>query len=95
MSDGAVAAPPAASARPASPLLRVWRPATWVALLLATTAVLALAWPIAPQDGDLWYHLTSGRYIARHHALPRQAFFSVLPASPRWADYYWLFQVVV
>ena len=67
----------------------------WGAVLLAAIAIGALAWPIFPHDGDLWYHLASGRFIAEHHALPKTAFFSVLPAAAGWVDYYWLFQLVV
>ncbi len=67
----------------------------WVVLLFAVTAAGVFAWPLFPADGDLWYHLASGRWIAVHHALPRTAFFSVLPAARGWADYYWLFQLLV
>lgn len=67
----------------------------WAAVLLATIAVGAAAWPIFPHDGDLWYHLAGGRFIAQHHALPKTAFFSVLPAAAGWVDYYWFFQLVV
>lgn len=67
----------------------------WGAVLLASIAIGAAAWPIYPADGDLWYHLASGRFIAQHHALPKTPFFSVLPAAAGWVDYYWLFQLVV
>jgi hypothetical protein len=66
----------------------------WAAVLFALTAVGVAAWPIFPHDGDLWYHLASGRWIAGHHALPSTAFFSVLPAAAGWVDYYWLFQLL-
>src|SRR4029079_7732582 len=61
-------------------------------LLFASITIGALAWPIFPHDGDLWYHLASGRFIAQHHALPNTPFFSVLPAAAGWVDYYWFFQ---
>jgi hypothetical protein len=67
----------------------------WGAVLLASIAIGAAAWPIFPHDGDLWYHLASGRFIAQRHALPTTAFFSVLPAAAGWVDYYWLFQLLV
>lgn len=67
----------------------------WVVLAFAVVAIGAAAWPIFPADGDLFYHLASGRWIAEHHTLPATAFFSVLPAAAGWADYYWLFQLLV
>jgi len=70
-------------------------PRLWAAVLVASIAIGAAAWPIFPHDGDLWYHLASGRFIAQHHALPKTAFFSVLPAAAGWVDYYWFFQLVV
>lgn len=58
-------------------------------------AILVMRFPIVAMDFDLWYHLLGGTYILSHQALPTQAFFSYLPDSGRWVDYYWLFQVIV
>jgi len=53
-------------------------------------------WPIVADDTDLWYHLTGGRYILEHHALPMDSSFISFLAPPRpFIDYYWLFQVLV
>lgn len=72
---------------------------SWRIGLLSTSllglAFLVLRFPIMAMDYDLWYHMLGGTYILLHHALPTEAFFSYLPASERWVDYYWLFQVLV
>ncbi len=64
-------------------------------LFIGGLSFLVLRFPIVALDFDLWYHLLGGTYILTHHALPTQAFFSYLPNSDRWVDYYWLFQVIV
>lgn len=57
--------------------------------------VLLLRWPIIAGDSDLWYHLSGGRYILAHGALPHDSYFSFLEPPKTWIDYYWLFQVLV
>jgi len=54
-----------------------------------------IRWPITAGDTDLWYHLTGGRYLFTHHAIPTQSFFSFISPPRTWVDYYWLFQAVV
>ncbi|MBI3996410.1 MAG: hypothetical protein HY352_02000 [Candidatus Omnitrophica bacterium] len=66
-----------------------------VAAFILINLVFYLAWPIIAGDTDLWYHLTAGRYIAQHHAIPHESFFSFLQPPRQYIDYYWFFQVLV
>jgi tetratricopeptide (TPR) repeat protein len=66
----------------------------FLALFGLAVAVSLVRWPIVAVDTDLWYHLSAGRFIAEHHALPQEAFFSFLRPSPHWLDYYWLAQLL-
>lgn len=72
-----------------------WCPLLPVAAFILSSLVFYLAWPIIAGDTDLWYHLTGGRYIAQHHAIPYDSFFSFLQPPRPYIDYYWLFQVLV
>lgn len=55
-----------------------------------------LGWPVTGLgDTDLWYHLSGGRYFARHHLIPDSGFFSFQAANREWTNYYWLFQLLV
>ena len=56
---------------------------------------LLLWWPITLTDTDLWYHLTSGRYLFEHRAIPHDSFFSFVEPPRAWSDYFWLFQGLV
>ena len=69
-------------------------PLAFLALFGLAVAVSLVRWPIVAVDTDLWYHLSAGRYIAEHRALPHEAFFSFLRPSPHWLDYYWLAQIL-
>jgi len=71
-----------------------WLPAAFLALFGLAVAIGLARWPIVAVDTDLWYHLSAGRWIAAHRAVPQEAFFSFLRPSPRWLDYYWLAQVL-
>jgi len=57
--------------------------------------VAMFQWPIVAGDTDLWYHLSGGRYIVEHRALPTTSFFSFLLPPRPWVDYYWGFQALV
>ena len=69
-------------------------PAAFLLLFGLAVAVSLARWPIVAVDTDLWYHLSAGRWITEHRALPQEAFFSFLRPSPHWLDYYWLAQVL-
>ncbi len=75
--------------------LRVRLPLPYLAALFAVHAYLFLRWPIQAVDTDLWYHLESGRYIWTHHVIPHTSYFSFISPVRQWADYYWLFQVLI
>ena len=72
-----------------------WCPFLPVAAFILINLLLYMSWPIIASDTDLWYHLTAGRYIAQHHAIPYESFFSFLQPPRPYLDYYWLFQVLV
>lgn len=62
----------------------------WGAALAA--ALPAVVFPVF--NPDLFWHLSAGRWIAAHHALPRADFLSSsMPGAP-WLDFEWLSQVV-
>lgn len=67
----------------------------YVLLLYGLSVFYLIRWPVIAGDTDLWYHLTGGRYLFEHHAIPHDSFFSFLSPPRAWVDYYWLFQVVV
>ena len=79
------------------PLLKPFPPPSVVYLVLFfLLACGSLAsFPIVPGDTDLWYHLSGGRYILEHLAIPRDSFFSFVSPPRVMVDYYWLFQVLV
>jgi hypothetical protein len=43
---------------------------------------------------DLFWHLSAGRWILEHHALPRADWLSFLKPSAPWLDFEWLSQLV-
>ena len=67
----------------------------YLLVLGLTVGWFLLGWPIIAGDTDLWYHLSAGRYIFQHHAIPSTSFFSFLEPPRTYVDYYWLFQALV
>jgi hypothetical protein len=67
----------------------------YTVFLCGFTFVLMLGWPITANDTDLWYHLTAGRYILAHRALPHESFFSFISPPRPFVDYYWAFQACI
>lgn len=63
------------------------------AAAVAAAAFVAGLFPIF--DGDLFWHLASGRWIVEHGRVPRVDPFRFGPAELPWIDHEWLFQVVV
>lgn len=45
------------------------------------------------QNPDLWWHLSAGRWMARHWALPRVDFLSHTMSGAKWVDFEWGVQV--
>jgi hypothetical protein len=68
-------------------LFRFWLPA---ALLLA---VFAFSVPTIP-SADMWWHLSTGRYVLQNHAVPHTEPFSSTIAGKPWTAHEWLSGVV-
>jgi hypothetical protein len=60
---------------------------------LALAGFVAGLFPIF--DGDLFWHLAAGRWIAEHGAIPRADPFRFGAEELPWIDHEWLFQLVV
>ena len=54
---------------------------------------LMLCRPIV--NADIWWHLTTGKYIIAHKAIPYQDVFSYTVPGREWIDLSWLFQVII
>ncbi|MEK9146275.1 MAG: hypothetical protein AAB339_11760, partial [Elusimicrobiota bacterium] len=68
-----------------------WRKTAWAAAgWLAALPVLLL--PVS--DPDLWWHLSSGRWMAEHLRWPRAEWLSFTLQGRPWADFEWLGQLV-
>ncbi|MEI8190049.1 MAG: hypothetical protein WCI75_10070, partial [candidate division NC10 bacterium] len=63
----------------------------WRLSAFAAVALVALL-PIG--DPDLWWHLSAGRFIFQHAALPRADWLSYTMAGKAWADFEWLGEIV-
>jgi hypothetical protein len=63
------------------------------AAAVAVAGFVAGLFPIF--DGDLFWHLASGRWIVEHGRVPRFDPFRFSAAERPWIDHEWLFQVVV
>lgn len=64
---------------------------------LASAVALALAFVcllLPLQNPDLWWHLSAGRWILEHRALPRADFLSHTRFAVPWVDFEWLTQAV-
>ncbi len=47
-------------------------------------------------DGDIWWHLRTGRWILQHRAVPFQDIFSSAYGSGKaWIAYHWLFEIFI
>lgn len=70
--------------------------ALWAALLppLAfAAAVLQIA--LSPVDPDYWWHLTTGRWILDHRAIPTTDSFSVTHGGQNWYAHEWLAELLL
>jgi len=63
-----------------------------VAAALVATGFVAGLFPIF--DGDIFWHLASGRWMAAHGAVPRVDPFRFSAESLPWIDHEWLFQLL-
>ena len=65
-----------------------------LAMLLAGPALMCIHMAYVT-DWDLWWHLRTGDWILAHGAVPHADSFSSSIAGKPWADYTWLFEVLV
>jgi hypothetical protein len=77
----------AAGAVETASLLRYWLPAI---LLLA---VFAFSVPTIP-SADMWWHLSTGRFVVQNHSVPHSEPFSATIAGKPWTAHEWLSGVV-
>ncbi len=64
-----------------------------VALVVVTLFGIAAFSPAVFNDGDTWWHLTTGEWILAHHAVPRADLYSYsMPGAP-WTAHEWLSEV--
>ncbi|MGZ7040037.1 MAG: hypothetical protein ACXVJO_17810, partial [Thermoanaerobaculia bacterium] len=61
------------------------------ALLIAAVPLLAL-FPL--HNNDLWWHLAAGKWIAAHHAVPRDDIFAWTHYMRDWIDNEWLSELL-
>ncbi|HEX9780340.1 MAG TPA: hypothetical protein VGB20_03920 [bacterium] len=67
----------------------------YVVFLGLMTLFSFLSWPVMALDTDLWYHLDAGRRLLTTLRIPAGTYFSFLEPPRFWADYFWLFRVLV
>ena len=65
-----------------------------LALLYAAPAWLCIH-AACVSDPDVWWHMRTGEWILRHHAVPHTDPFSISDAGKPWAAYSWLFDLAV
>jgi hypothetical protein len=46
-------------------------------------------------DPDIWWRFRTGQWIAAHHAVPFQDYFSVEGIGKPWIEYSWLFELII
>lgn len=56
--------------------------------------LILLWWPIVVGDTDVWFHLSYGKYVFDHHAVPSHSYFSFLDPPAKFVHQSWLFSVV-
>src|SRR5258705_11869037 len=78
---------PSTTATGSNSLIRFWMPA---ALLLA---VFAFSVPTIP-SADMWWHLSTGRYILQNHSIPHTDPFSATAAGKPWIAHEWLADIL-
>ena len=84
--------PPGSAASPAGPIFSAgW----WGRASLLAGAALAFTCFFTPEiNPDLFWHLSAGRWIVEHGAVPRADFLSHTLAGRPWCDFEWLSQLL-
>jgi hypothetical protein len=65
-----------------------------IAALYSIPALMCLYFPVV-SDSDIWWHLRSAEWIQAHHAFPHTDPFSLAVNGKPWADYTWLFDLII
>lgn len=65
-----------------------------IAVLYSSAAIIAVR--SAPgADIDMWWQMSSARWILQHHALPHHAIYANLSPRPAWHAYSWLYELLL
>jgi hypothetical protein len=64
-------------------------------VLYAAPVLMCLYNSTSIADPDIWWHLRTGEWIMRHHAVPHTDPFSTFGAGKPWQAYSWLFELLV
>lgn len=62
----------------------------WFSVMLA--AGIYICGPVI--DPDLWWHITAGRWILAHHAIPHVDYWNMFGAGQPWRAYSWLVEIL-
>ena len=63
-----------------------------VALLYLISSAQAM---LPVDDPDIWWRFRTGQWIAEHHAVPFQDYFSLGGIGKPWIEYSWLFELII
>ena len=84
------------NARAATPELRRQTPVrfgAWVWSIAALWSIAVIAHRVIADDQ--WWHISTGRWILAHHAIPDGDPFSYTYFGQRWINWEWLFGVII
>lgn len=85
---------PSSAGRSMSPKAEIAARAIVIALLYSVTAINAVR--SAPgADIDMWWQMSTARWILHHHAFPHVAIFANLNPQPAWHAYSWLYDLML
>lgn len=65
-----------------------------IAVLYASAAIIAVR-SVPGVNIDMWWQMSSARWILQHHALPHQAIYANLKPLPAWHAYSWLYELLL
>ena len=65
-----------------------------IALLYSVTAIIAVR-SVPGVNIDMWWHMSSARWMLQHHALPHTAIYADLHPQRAWHAYSWLYDLMM
>ncbi|MGC8548250.1 MAG: hypothetical protein ACP5M4_01005 [Acidobacteriaceae bacterium] len=65
-----------------------------LALLYSVMAIIAVR-SVPGVNIDMWWHMSSARWMLEHHALPHTAIYANLHPVPAWHAYSWLYDLMM